>query len=88
MEHKEHRIIKFQDIKNDIIAQLKIHGQKTGITEPVTLVDGFIRQPYNMELSSTFVIGGPTIPMIMLLGDETGQIYLFALKAILKNLEL
>jgi hypothetical protein len=88
MENKQTKIIKFQDVSKAIVAELESRGQEIGVTEPVTLVDGFISQPFSMELSNSFVIGGPTIPMIMLLGNKSGQIYFFALKAILKNMEL
>lgn len=75
-------IIKFETVKQDIIKALE--KQKLVIAEPVSLVDGFVNQPFNMQLSNSIEIGGPTIPMIMLLGNS-GQIYLFALKAIIKD---
>lgn len=87
MESNQHRIIKFQDVQQTIITELKERAQKIGISESVTLVDGFISQPFTMEISRSFIIGGPTIPMIMLLGNESGRIYFFALKAILKDME-
>lgn len=77
-------IIKFEDYKQEIIKALGERGN-LGITEPVTIVDGFINQPIQKELSGSFVVGGPAIPMVMLVGNTTGRIYLFALKAILPN---
>ena len=49
MESNQHRIIKFQDVQQTIITELKERAQKIGISESVTLVDGFISQPFTME---------------------------------------
>jgi hypothetical protein len=87
MDNVQQKIIKFSEIKNDLVIALneKLKSNKLHITEKVTIIDGFVNQPLSMELSGSFVIGGPTIPMIMLIGDESGRIYYFALKAILPN---
>ena len=84
--NQELTIIKFEDIKDDIIAALESRSEKMGIKESISLFDGFLSQPFKMELSDSFVIGGPTVPMIMLVGNESGQIYFFALKALLKTI--
>jgi len=88
MENNQSKIIKFNDIKNDLVVSLneKLRGNKLHLPEKVTIIDGFVNQPLSMELSGSFVIGGPAIPMIMLIGDESGRIYYFALKAILPNI--
>jgi hypothetical protein len=83
MENKQQpKITKFADIKDELIK--KINGKITllGLNEPVTLVDGFINQPISMELSGSFIIGGPTVPMIMIVGNNTGRVHFFALKAV------
>jgi hypothetical protein len=77
--------IKFSDYKQKIIEALNKKGASLGVNEPVTLVDGFINQPIQNEISGSFVIGGPTIPMIMIVGKSSGRIYLFALKALLPD---
>lgn len=81
------KIIKFSEIKEQLRQALNNRIPILGINESVTLVDGFVNQPISMELSGSFIIGGPTIPMIMLVGNNTGRIYLFALKALMPNLE-
>jgi hypothetical protein len=86
MESNEKKIIKFEDYREKIIEALKKRPIK--IDEPVTLLEGFVNEPFAKEISSSFVIGGPTVPMIMLLGDKSGQIYLFALKIILPDIGL
>lgn len=80
-------VIKFEEYKDRIIEALKNKGN-IGLTEPVTLIDGFVNQPIHNELSGSFVLGGPAIPMIMLLGSNSGRIYYFALKAILPEVKL
>jgi hypothetical protein len=77
--------INFTEYKQKILDALTSKGN-LGIAEPVTLIDGFINQPISNELSGNIVIGGPAIPMIMLVGNNTGRIYFFALKAILPNI--
>jgi hypothetical protein len=85
----EKKLLKFDDdIKQKIVGELKKRAEKLGISESVTIVDGFVDQPFTKELSDNFIIGGPTIPMIMLLGNESCRVYHFALKALLKDLEL
>ena len=79
--------IKFEEYKQKIIDALKLKGN-LGISEPITLVDGFVNQSIQKELSGGLIIGGPTIPMIMLVGSQTGRIYYFALKAILPDVKL
>lgn len=88
MENAQQKIIKFVDIKQQIIDELnkKSREGKLKINEKVNIVDGFVNQPLSMELSGSFVIGGPTVPMIMLVGEESGRIYYLALKAILPNI--
>jgi len=83
---KQDKIINFEEIRPRILAELDKRFESMGISESVSLVDGFVSQPFTMELSSTYVIGGPIIPMIMLVGEDSGRIYFFALRAILKDI--
>lgn len=77
----------FEDYKQRITDALKQKGN-LGIQEPVTLIDGFVNQPIQKEISGSFMIGGPAIPMIMLLGNNSGRVYFFALKAILPDIKI
>jgi hypothetical protein len=77
----------FTEYKQKIIAAINAKGN-LGIAEPVTLIDGFVNQPIQSELSGAFIVGGPAIPMIMLLGINSGRVYYFALKAILPEVKL
>lgn len=86
MGDQKKKIIKFEEIRKEIVSALE--ERKISINESVTLLDGFVNEPFGKELSDSIVLGGPTIPMVMLIGNESGQVYFFALKAILKNIEL
>lgn len=77
--------IKFADVKEDILAAIKNLPKESGITEKVGLVDGFINNPLSRELTDSLIIGGPTVPMVLLVGEKTGRIYFFALKALLSG---
>jgi hypothetical protein len=80
----QEKTIKFAEIKDQILAALETRSQKKsfGIEEKATLVEGFLNEPFSKELTNSIVIGGPTVPMIMLVGNESGKIYFFALKAL------
>lgn len=78
--------IKFSDYKQKIIDALYQKSSYLKINEPVTLIDAFINQPIHNELSAALTIGGPTIPSIAVVGNTTGKIYYFALKALLPEM--
>ncbi|ADG25270.1 TPA: hypothetical protein JBI72_01310 [Legionella pneumophila] len=78
--------IKFTDYREKIIQELNNKKVFLGINEPVSLIDGFINQPIQQELSGNIVIGGPTIPMVAVVGNNSGRIYYFALKALLPSI--
>ncbi len=80
--------IKFSDYKEEILKALNEKVSSHGILEPTSLIDGFINQPIQKELTGAFVVGGPTIPMVAVVGNNSGKIYYFALKALLPNIEI
>lgn len=83
MADEKQKIIKFEDYKQRIIDAL--NKRNLGIAEKVTIIDGFINQPIMMEFTGDFVVGGPALPMIMLVGNDSGRVYFFALKAIITD---
>jgi len=83
----ENKSLKFSEYKEQIIKSLNDKGSSLGIQEPVKLIGGFINQPVYNELTDSFVIGGPTIPMIAVVGNS-GRIYFFALKALLPDIKM
>lgn len=84
--NQQKKKITFDDIKSDVLFALQDKAKNLG--EPVSLIEGFISGPFSTELSNSTVLGGPTIPMVMLVGDESGRLYFFALKALLNNIEI
>jgi hypothetical protein len=52
------------------------------------LIEGFINMPTHNEVGGAFVIGGPTIPTVAVVGKTTGLIYTFALKILLPNIKI
>lgn len=83
----ENQPLKFSEYKERITNALNSKGNSLGIQETVSLIDGFINQPIYSELTGAFVIGGPTIPMIAVVGNS-GRIYFFALKALLPDIKI
>ncbi len=83
--------IMFADYKQRITdaVQAKLQAVPIGGENGFTLVEGFIMQPLSSEVSGSFVIGGPTIPLVAIVGNTSGRIYYFALKALgIKELEI
>ncbi|RYG59987.1 hypothetical protein EON64_19690 [archaeon] len=64
---------------------------KKGVIPPdpkgYTLIEGIINMPLQQELRGTF-LGGPAIPTVAVVGNSSGIIYTFALKAILPSVNL
>jgi uncharacterized ParB-like nuclease family protein len=79
-------VIKFSDHKEAILKALKEKKDFLKINEPLTLMEGFINQPICKELTGSFIVGGATIPMIVVVGNQSGKVYFFALKALLPEL--
>ena len=81
--------IKFDDYKQRITDAIQAKLQITPIIgeNGFTLVEGFIMQPLSKEVSGNIIIGGPTIPLVAIVGNTSGRMYYFALKALLPNLE-
>jgi hypothetical protein len=52
------------------------------------LLDGFINMPLQKEMGGAFVIGGPTVPAVAVVGKSTGIVHTFALKVLIPNIQL
>ena len=79
---------KFEEYKEEITKALneKMQKNEIKIPEKVTLVDGFFMQSFQDTLDG-IQLGGRTVPSIMLVG-ESGQIYFFALKALIPDIKI
>lgn len=80
--------IKFEDYKQRITAAIstRLHTNLLPKENGFTLIEGFITQPLSKEISGSLVIGGPSIPLVAIVGNTTGQVYYFALKALLPEI--
>ena len=76
--------IKFDEYKQRITdaIQAKLRSVPILGENGFTLVEGFIMQPLSNEVSGNIVIGGPTIPLVAVVGNTSGRMYYFALKAL------
>ena len=84
--------IRFSDYKDRIISALEARGYSfrgSDITLPkYSIIDSFINQPIQSEISGNVIIGGPSLPMVMIIENATGRLEFFALKALLPDIQL
>jgi len=78
--------INFQDYRERILQALRDKGfvffDATTNTGDYILLDQFLNQSIAPQLSGNVVIGGPTLPMVMLVNVRTSEVKLFALKGL------
>ena len=80
----------FIALKSQIVAALNdrfAKGSFGGETQGFTLIDGFITQSVQEQSKGVF-LGGKSIPLVAVVGNSTGRVYYFALKALLPNITL
>jgi len=82
--------LEFKQIKMELQAALSKKLKEGVLTDPngFTLLDGFINPSISNDISGNLVLGGPTLPMVAVISNTSGQVYYFALKALLPNHEL
>ncbi|MCT4599731.1 MAG: hypothetical protein N4A32_02395 [Marinifilaceae bacterium] len=80
--------ILYEDYKEQIIEAINKKLAERNIVDKdgFTLVDGFVNLPLHQELGE-MVLGGPTIPAIAIVGNDSGLVYTFALKKLLPNIK-
>ena len=80
--------IDFQQHREAIITALEARGLRMrgdGVLNPeYLLVDGFVNQPIYNQLSNNVVIGGPTIPMVVVANIHTNELRFFPVKALIE----
>lgn len=81
--------ISFQEKREEILQALKkTNFQDAWIFEELALVDGIAYHSLSDSISGGIVIGGKSIPMVVLVWKKTGKLYFFALKSLLPNLDV
>ena len=80
--------IDFQQHRENILNALETRGlrmRNNGTLGPeYILIDGFVNQPVYNQLSNNVVIGGPTIPMVVVANVQTGELRFFPAKALIE----
>jgi hypothetical protein len=87
MTDKQNKIT-FQDLREKIISSLNKKIEILGIQEGVTLVPRIINQPASIKLSNAIIIGGDTLPIVAVVGKETGLIYFFSLQSLIPEMDI
>lgn len=78
--------LKFEDVRDQIIEALQERSDAIGIKEPLILENGFFNDPLRGKIENAPIIGGDYwIPMVVLIGENSGRVYLFSLKELLKD---
>lgn len=84
--------IKFEDYKSRIEESITNKGFSIfGAKNPqgnYVLLEKFINQPLQDEISGNFIVGGPSIPMVAIIDLKTGEIKFIALKLIIPDFPL
>lgn len=83
--------IKFEDYRERVTKKISENTLvKNIIVDPdgFTLLDGFFNIPFQPVLNGSINLGGPTIPAVAIVGNSTGLIHYFALKALLPDIEI
>jgi len=82
--------VKFLDIKEKLQLALQEKLKQTPIVGEAgfTLIDGFMTLPLHGDISNNLIIGGPSIPVIGIVGNTSGRVYTFALKVILPDIQI
>lgn len=82
--------IKFESYKAQIQKAIEVRIQQGLIKDAAgfILIDGFINMPFQKELGNSFVVGGPTIPSVAVVGKSSGLVYTFAIKVLIPGIQL
>ncbi|MBU0455855.1 MAG: hypothetical protein KKA99_03665 [Gammaproteobacteria bacterium] len=82
--------IKFEELKPRITDAIQAKLRQTPVLgeNGFTIVEGFIMQPISNEMSGNIIIGGPSIPLVAIVGNTSGRMYYFALKALLPDISI
>ncbi len=83
-------VINFEAYKGQIQAAIQQRITQGLISDPAgfILLDGYINLPLQKEMGGAFVIGGPTVPAVAVVGKSTGIVHTFALKVLIPNIQL
>ncbi|MEI8174664.1 MAG: hypothetical protein WCG28_01805 [bacterium] len=74
---------KIQNAIQQKLAQLPNNHGEAGFT----LIDGFLNFPIQDKMDGSLTIGGPTVPMVAIMGNTSGRVTFFPLKALIPDFD-
>lgn len=82
--------IKFDEIKEKLQAALQNKLQLSPIPneQGFSLIEGLMSLPLRSEYGNEIFLGGLNIPVVGIVGNTSGRVYTFALKALLPDIEI
>jgi hypothetical protein len=82
--------LKFEVIKEELqkAIQEKLKLSPIPNESGFALIEGFMSLPIRPEFSNDIFLGGPSLPLVGIVGSTSGRVYTFALKAILPNISI
>jgi len=82
--------INFEQYKERIQQAIESRIKQGLISDPqgFILLDGFINIQLQKEMAGAFVIGGPSVPSVAVVGKSSGLIHTFALKVLIPEIQM
>ena len=82
------KTVKFLEIKKELQDKIQEKLKLSPIPNEAgfTLIDGFTNLSLQEDISNNVIIGGPSIPMVGIVGNTSGRIYTFALRILMPDL--
>ena len=89
LKKKKPASIKFSEIESELKEIIKnkyciLQSKREGFA----IVQGFFNTPIHQALEGNIIIGGPSVPMVAIVGQESGLIHFFALKVLMPELDI
>ena len=75
----------FKKYSEDILKKLKENKNLT-LQGNWTIMEFFVNQSIQEEISGNIVIGGPTLPLVVMMNTDTGEVKYFSLKFLIGDL--
>ena len=79
--------LQFSECEEEIINMINSNTGDSALNERVSLVNGFVNQRVIDDFNKEPEIFDPEMPMIAVVGEDSGRVYLYALKALLHKFE-
>lgn len=82
--------INFEEYKVKVQQAIELRIKNGILSDPegFIIIDGFVNIQFQKEMGGAFVIGGPTIPAVAIVGKSSGLVFTFALKALIPEIQI